>query len=459
MGHKKVRADSIRESMNGICKIVSGVLCCLAVSCVFPFAPCFSSAALGQSSPMSAISSEIRIGEPGGWVVACPAGDSTAHSREHRNLFSNLLGKSESEIKSRIDTAFMRLFFGEDDTQRVYYPVSPGMAYIEDIANKDVRTEGMSYGMMIAVQMDRKDVFDRLWKWAKTYMQIKEGPHKGYFAWHCKPDGTILDSNAASDGEEWFVMSLFFASNRWGDGTGIYNYGREAQSILHTMLHKEDEANHGNVTNMFDKKEKLVVFVPVTGACEFTDPSYQLPHYYELWSEWANQDNEFWQEAAAASRVLLRKAANPVTGLCPDYSNFDGTPVRFWRGNHDDFRFDAWRVGMNVAIDYMWFGKDEWEVEECNRLLDFFTSKGIAKYGNQYTLDGKELAKDHSTGLVAMNAVAALASTNENRGEFVKALWDAKIPSGYYRYYDGLLYMLAMLQVSGNFRIYSPAGR
>ena len=41
------------------------------------------------------------------------------------------------------------------------------MGYIEDIANNDVRTEGMSYGMMIAVQMNRKEVFDSLWKWAK----------------------------------------------------------------------------------------------------------------------------------------------------------------------------------------------------------------------------------------------------------------------------------------------------
>ena len=53
-----------------------------------------------------------------------------------------------------------------------------------------------------------------------------------------------------------------------------------------------------------------------------------------------------------------------------------------------------------------------------------------------------------------MNAVAAIASTNENRKDFVDALWNTPIPSGKYRYYDGMLYMLGMLQVSGNFRIY-----
>ena len=35
------------------------------------------------------------------------------------------------------------------------------------------------------------------------------GPRRGYFAWHCKFDGTQLDPGSASDGEEWFAMALF----------------------------------------------------------------------------------------------------------------------------------------------------------------------------------------------------------------------------------------------------------
>jgi oligosaccharide reducing-end xylanase len=54
-----------------------------------------------------------------------------------------------------------------------------------------------------------------------------------------------------------------------------------------------------------------------------------------------------------------------------------------------------------------------------------------------------------------MNAVAALAATFDKRNEFVQQLWDVEIPNGLYRYYDGMLYMLGLLQVSGNFRIYN----
>ena len=139
----------------------------------------------------------------------------------------------------------------------------------------------------------------------------------------------------------------------------------------------------------------------------------------------------------------------------PDYAGFDGTPTG---GEHEDFRFDAFRTASNVAVDYAWFAADPWQIEQSNRQLEFFYSQGIDSYVNQYTLDGKPLSVNRSTGLVAMNAVAALAATTGKAPEFVQALWDASIPSGKWRYYDGLLYTLALLHVSGNFRIFAVEG-
>lgn len=378
----------------------------------------------------------------------------------YQNLFDDLLGKSGSQVKARVDNAFAQLFNGNDTTERVYYPVEPDMAYIVDILHKDVRTEGMSYGMMIAVQLDKKAEFDRLWKWAKTFIQHRIEPRKNYFAWHCKTNGAILDSNAASDGEEWLVTALFFASARWGNGEGTFNYRAEAQAILDAMLNKEGKPwSDGKITNMFNEKEKQVVFVPSVETAGFTDPSYHLPHFYELWARWGDKHNRIWCDAASTSRTFFKKAAHPSTGLMPDYARFDGSPVNRLGGGNDNFRYDAWRVGMNVALDHAWFAKDPWAVTQSNRLLNFFHSQGIGTYGSLFTLDGRKLSDDHSVGLVAMNAVACLASTNANRRDFVEELWNTPVPSGAYRYYDGLLYMMAMLQVSGNFKIYDPTGK
>lgn len=372
------------------------------------------------------------------------------------NLFDELLGKGEAEVRTKIDAAWKRLFYGDGATERVYYPVGEDMAYVKDIGNDDVRSEGMSYGMMIAVQLDKKPEFDRIWTWAKTYMYQQPGSsYAGYFAWHCDDAGRQLHDNPASDGEEWFATALFFASARWGDGEGILDYRKEAQAILDTMLHM-DERGSSAATSMFDARTKQVVFVPTKGTeSEFTDPSYHLPHYYELWALWSDKDRAFWKAAAAASRAFLKKAAHPVTGLAPDYAQFDGKPADLRKGGHDDFRYDAWRVAANVALDYLWFRADDWAVLQSDRLLAFFRARGPS-YGDRYTVDGKELGADHSVGLVATNAVACLAATGEGREQFVQALWDAPIPTGRGRYYDGLLYLMALMQLGGHFRAYGP---
>ena len=100
------------------------------------------------------------------------------------------------------------------EDERIYHPVEDDMGYLTDTGNNDVRTEGMSYGMMMCVQMDRKEEFDRLWKWARTYMYMEEGENKGYFAWSCRTNGEKNAFGPAPDGEEFFAMSLFFASHR-----------------------------------------------------------------------------------------------------------------------------------------------------------------------------------------------------------------------------------------------------
>lgn len=392
-----------------------------------------------------------------------PAGPAFT-SGVYRNLFAER-GKSMQAIAAKIDAAWQSLFASDDDNRRVYYPAGENehgpLAYVKDIGNDDIRTEGMSYGMMIAVQLDKRAEFNAIWNWAKTYMQHQTGDLQGYFSWHNREDGSRIDMNPASDGEEWFAMALFFAAGRWGDGAGIYRYRAEADAILNTMLHKTDMlAGSSTVTNMFNRAQRQVVFTPSGQAATYTDPSYHLPAFYELWGRWAagyagqqQADRQFWLDAAETSRAFFQKAAHPVTGLTPDYANFDGTPRA--ENGHGDFRFDAFRTISNVAVDYAWFGADERERALCDRLQAFFASR--PNYVNQYTLDGQPLSTDRSPGLIAMNAVASLAATDHARaGTFVDALWELQPPTGRWRYYDGLLYMLALLHASGTFRIYAP---
>ena len=116
----------------------------------------------------------------------------------YRNVFAEA-GYDKETIEKRKNEIFHTLFYGAE-SERIYHPVEDDTAYIEDTGNHDARTEGMSYGMMMCVQMDRKEEFDRLWKWAKTHMQHKSGEFKGYFAWQMNTNGTIKDNTPAADG-------------------------------------------------------------------------------------------------------------------------------------------------------------------------------------------------------------------------------------------------------------------
>jgi len=402
----------------------------------------------------------LWLGALAGASLLTAAPNRPLESGQYRNLFRELLGRSDADIAAKVDGAWRQLFQGDQNSQRLFYPIDDGsVAYVPDIANNDVRTEGMSYAMMICVQTDHRTEFNQIWKYAKRFMYHEAGPLRGYFAWHTAFDGRQLSAGPAPDGEQWFVMALFFASHRWGDGEGIFNYSAEAQTILHAMLHKHEQPDRGPIGDMFDHAAKQVVFVPQGPGATFSDPSYHLPAFYELWARWAADpaDRAFLAEVAQTSRTVFRQAAHPQTGLMPDYSNFDGTPhVAPW-GHHEQFLYDAWRTLSNPALDYAWWGADDWTVAQSNRALAFLASHGD-RLPDRFKLDGTPVSENMNTpGLIAMAATAGLAADPAVARPFVQRLWDQPVPTGHERYYDGLLTMLALLECSGNFRIYAPA--
>jgi len=376
-------------------------------------------------------------------------GQGALHTRTYKNLFLEL-GYDENEITTRLEDTWNELFYGDENT-RIYYSMGEDKGYLLDTGNLDVRSEGMSYGMMMAVQMDKKEEFDRLWNFSKTYMQHTEGRYKDYFAWHCKPDGTRLSQGPAPDGEEFFAMALIFASNRWGDGAEPYDYKAQARKILRACIHQGED---GEGDPMWDPETKLIKFIPET---PFSDPSYHLPHFYELFAKYADEeDQNFWKEAAAASRAYLHTACHPVTGLSPEYANYDGSPAPVQP--HGDFRHfysDAYRVAANIALDWEWFRKDHWQIEQSNRIQSFFSDIEMSDY-RRYTIEGEPFDEPslHPVGLLATNAMASLAADGPHADTFVRKFWNTPLRQGERRYYDNCLYFFSMLALSGRYRIY-----
>jgi endo-1,4-beta-D-glucanase Y len=439
-------------------------------------------------------------------------GEGAAETGGYRNLLLEMGIATQAEIDSKIEQTWHRIFGCENSgcpingcnlttaggtpaphnhAFKLYYEVGGDKAYIVDAGNSDVRSEGMSYGLMMAVQMDRKDVFDRLWRWTYDHMYHNRNTNRrGYFAWQVSTNGNIMDSNPAPDGEMFFATALLFASNRWGDGEGALNYGRYGRQILYDMINRQGLTGDHN-RPLFNLQNHMPVMSPMGAMQNHTNYSYHLPHFFEIWAEeieygadryqdiWPNEaaalaDAQFYREAAAVSRNYFHNLINdppkpnfPQHGLAPEYSNFDGSAVPGTQ-SHVGLWVDAWRVAGIIAMDNSWWARDTaFATLHANTMQAWLaqphlnTRDGRFSYVSAFNLDGTPhptRALDTSPGFVSNNAVASLSADHALAREFVQHFWEINMTSGQWRYYDGCLYFFSLLSLSGNYRAYYSTG-
>ena len=392
-----------------------------------------------------------------------PAKKGYAETGKYRNYFKEL-GIPQADIDKKIADVYKEIF--ENPERGAYFDVEVDgkkMGYISDVKNNDVRTEGMSYAMMIAVQMDKPEMFNRLWRWSNHFMRHnEEGPSHGLFAWSCRTDGRRTSQGSASDGELYYVTDLLLASRRWGSYEE-FNYLEEAQTLLNQLFSKDGT---GGVTNIINMEKKLINFCPDTRSNQWTDPSYHLPAFYEIWAETANDGREaIYRELADSARAYLHRAVDPVSGINPDQGQFDGTPNR-----GSEFHYDSWRVPMNIAMDFTWYHKDaQWQSQYAEKMQNTVVGRyGLTEFPDQFALNGDVSARPwgggrwkpnlrHSIGFVGTMATTSLMMDGPYSQDLVRHMFEQKLEpyeDGYYDvYYDGLIYLFALLHLSGNYRM------
>ena len=375
-----------------------------------------------------------------------------------------IIGKGDTDVQAKIRKCFRSLFCGDKENERICFDFER-LNYIVDIGHSDIRSEGMSYGMFIAAELGMESLFRSLWYFSKKFLKNSRGDFSPYFAWQVgirqNPKRFYkIDAGAAPDGEEYFAAALLIASRKFKRP----EYKREASSLLRQMAHKKPSEK---TQAMFHPGNFLVRFSPVKGN-EFTDPSYHTLAFYRLFAR--ETQDLFWENVYRESLAFLMRASHPETGLFPDYAEFDGSPKHtdFYPAS-ECFSGDAWRVALNLAMDFNWeiSGVCESEREKAKtferdsirRLLRFFRSNRLSLA--DYRIDGSAStdARPITPGLIAMNAAAtsALDLTDTKDIElarpFLATFWNTPIPTGKWRYYDGLLYMLGLIALSETSRI------
>ena len=207
-------------------------------------------------------------------------------------------------------------------------------------------------------------------------------------------DGTHNSEGAAPDGESYFAMALLFAANRWPGGKGLYDYRAEAVRLLHAMVHREVITAPGPRGRIAWERSQSGSadgeFVPEEMPHPFTDPSYHLPAFYELWARWGPaEDRDFWERAAGGEPRVFSEG-----GECGDRA---GARLGELRRQRDAgavraaqrLRLRRVAGGEQLECRLVVVAQGSAEQTLSDHIQKFFESQGMDRYGPMFTLDGK----------------------------------------------------------------------
>ena len=204
---------------------------------------------------------------------------------------------------------------------------------------------------MTALQLNHQTEFDGLWTFVKNHMW----PSGNTIDWQVTTSGSVSGSGGAPDGDEWLAAALVFAHYRWGDTSGKYNYGTEAQKTLDLVR-----------TTDFSSTYHLVRYYSGTDG-NGTDASYMLPAFYQTWACFDTANADFWNTALTTTRSWLQTAAGS-TGNIGDQSSFAGQTTN--SGGDDKLRIVA-----NFMSDYNFFDADPFETTYASEYATWVTQQ------------------------------------------------------------------------------------
>ena len=290
-------------------------------------------------------------------------------------------------------------------------------------------SEGIGYGMLLAVNMAERPLFDDLWHYAKLHLDSN-----GLMKWKVQDNGTDAAQDSAADADEDMAFALLCADKQWGSGCAI-NYLQEATTLIDNILaHEVDPA-----TFTFKPGDSW-------GSLSTVNPSYLIPAYYRVFRN-AVQDDR-WLSVLQKSYDILQAAANPSTGLLPDWCLPDGTPDPQRSLNDYEYLYNATRTPWRLALDYVWFGVAD-AATRTNALTAFANGQGIGAIKDGYQLDGTLVGQYHNSAFVGPFAAGAMAAPAFQ--SFCDAAYQENVSVHGDNYYNTSLKALTLFLLTGNF--------
>lgn len=255
----------------------------------------------------------------------------------------------------------------------------------------DAVSEGVGYGMLVALYANDQEHFNKMWETASEKMW-----QGSYHNWHMLANGVIPNSpeeggygeGAATDAEEDIALALIFAdklvsAGKWQAYTSPFlqkTYAEQAQKILDKMWESKQIRSEGVVAPGAD-----------WGGYDFVNPGYFSPAWYKIFAKFDKNDADRWTKAVDKSYEIISKSPGYSMGMVPDWMNPNGNwnsgdlGYNAYFGTRAFFK-DAIRILWRTAIDAVWF--DESRAKEfLANALKFINGKGGPSASNFYQIE------------------------------------------------------------------------
>lgn len=324
---------------------------------------------------------------------------------------------------------------------RVKRPNEPGLE-----PNSTV-SEGIAYGMLLAVYMNDQSLFDALWRYEQKWLNDNKLMH-----WYINAAGTqILGENAASDADEDMAWALVMADRQWGgSGSLDRSYLDWAKDQIQRVW--DFQILEGKLLKPGDK----------WGGWDVTNISYFAPSYYRVFAQVTG--NQGWHDVVTTSYDALNNSLKPEygnveNGLVPAWSSSEGELPR----DPKHYQYDSCRTPFRIGLDYCHFGEPRAK-EYLDKISGFFSGVGAANLVDGYELNGTPRPEfggpsakyPGSAAFIGPAAVGAMS--DPAYGTFLNEAYERVATEELYvggTYYDQSWTVLSLLALTGNFLDYT----
>jgi endo-1,4-beta-D-glucanase Y len=289
-------------------------------------------------------------------------------------------------------------------------------------------SEGMGYGMLLAVYFGDRAAFDGLWRFVRE--NLNANSLMGWKVTCAGFDRSVGGAGSATDGDADIAMALVAAVDQWGEA-----YRPPAREYLSAL-----EAH--DFTTCRATGRVMATNGDWDRGCHASNSSYWTPAYDRVFEEFTH--DSFWGRAASDATALWLVNRNATTGLVANEVNEDGTVG----DNQSYVDYNGCRVPWRAVLEYLWYGTAEAK-NVTDKITDWVDTRGPANLFDGYNTDGSARTGSRWNGSDCFNggyATAAMSKSQDRVDLFTRYFASLTVDN----YYETSLRALYALMLSGN---------